>query len=384
MSYKDIRIEITGKCNLRCAHCHAAERNEPAKLREELTTDEILRLIKEARRLGIGEFELIGGEPFMHPDIFRIIDACEGTVNICTNGLFFTDKTLEELARRHERLRDFCISIDGIEAHTRMRSGSRADHVLEGIRRLKVAIPSARVLIQTTCTALNIPEIMELYEVLKQSDVLPHTWSLNMFWMAGRGIQNYPLLFIQNVEQLMRMYGNLIVQHREDGRPFVLNIYNVYNSLIADEENEGYEDYLRMTLETHPCEYHREKLCVRSDGSVEFCNSLHCVSANIRDTGSLQNAIAQPAFQSFHELRVRDLVECPNCRYLPLCGGGCRGEAVTHQGSLLEPDRMACRMMTLVEELILPILTKKELKKYRSLILPNGSFPRVQGFNTHP
>lgn len=80
VSYKDIRIEVTGRCNLRCVHCHAADRSAPEVVSRELTTQEILKIISEASEMGIDEFELIGGEPFMHPKIFRIIDACKGTV----------------------------------------------------------------------------------------------------------------------------------------------------------------------------------------------------------------------------------------------------------------------------------------------------------------
>lgn len=372
--YEKIRIEITGACNLRCRTCHAADRSAPEAIRVELTTGEILSLIKEATELGVKEVDLIGGEPFLHKDIWEIIDACPGMVTICTNGHFFTDDNLVMLQKR-QKVREFCVSIDGVEAHDRIRVGSRLALVLEGLRRLKVYLPEARVFIQTTCTQGNIAELMDLYQLLCDKAITPHTWSVNLFWKAGRGVENYPDLRIDDWRLAMQRFAELIVRHREEGRPFVLNIYNTYNSLIADETNEDYEEYIHMDSTVHPCAYHASKLCVRADGAVEFCNSLHCISANIRDTGSLRAAIKSNPFNEFYALSIGDLRVCPTCRYVQLCGGGCRGDAITHLQDIKQPDPIACIMMPLVEEIIMPILTDGERARYRQLIRADLTLP---------
>jgi len=378
VQYDDIRIEITGRCNLKCLTCHAADRNDPVAIKKELTTEEVLAIIAEAQGLGIREFELIGGEPFLHKDLFQIIDACDGTVNICTNGHFFTEKNLSLLAER-KKIRDFCISMDGTESHDRIRVGSSYRKVLDGIAQLKRALPWARVLVQTTCNGQNQDDLMSLYEALFPEEVRPHTWSLNLFWKAGRGIEHFDTLCVRDMKAMMERFRAIILRHRKDGRPFILNIYNTYNSLIADQDHEEYEEYGAMDLTSHPCAYHLGKPCIRSDGSVEFCNSLHAVSVNIREAGSLKNALQSQAFRDFYAFRVGDIRHCPICRYLNICGGGCRGEALTHLKDMRLPDPIACRMMELVESEIMPALSEQEQAKYRKLIRGDLNFPPKPG-----
>ena len=88
---------ITSKCNLHCAGCysrcnHATVDSEPV---EQLTSEEWLRIFREADDLGISFILLVGGEPMLRRDI---IEAAGGIQNILfpvfTNGTFMDDKYL--------------------------------------------------------------------------------------------------------------------------------------------------------------------------------------------------------------------------------------------------------------------------------------------------
>ena len=59
----DVYLFVTNDCNLRCTHCYVSSGDfVPPR---EMTTDEILGLVDQARDLGAARFLVTGGEPFM-------------------------------------------------------------------------------------------------------------------------------------------------------------------------------------------------------------------------------------------------------------------------------------------------------------------------------
>ena len=64
-------IIVTNKCNLRCIHCHLSS---GTALENEMTTEEIFRVIDEAKDLGVKRLIISGGEPLVRNDIMSIIE----------------------------------------------------------------------------------------------------------------------------------------------------------------------------------------------------------------------------------------------------------------------------------------------------------------------
>jgi len=62
-------IEITDRCNLKCAHCYRTQ--ESLNL---WNVDNFEKALKELKELGTLHIVLAGSEPMMHPDIVRIIE----------------------------------------------------------------------------------------------------------------------------------------------------------------------------------------------------------------------------------------------------------------------------------------------------------------------
>jgi radical SAM family protein/4Fe-4S single cluster protein len=72
-SRKDIEIDITYNCNLRCFNCNRSCRQAPTK--ENMGLEQIEKFIKESKDKNIKwrKVSLVGGEPCLHPDILKII-----------------------------------------------------------------------------------------------------------------------------------------------------------------------------------------------------------------------------------------------------------------------------------------------------------------------
>ncbi len=138
----DVYLFVTNDCNLRCTHCYVSS-GEYVPPRE-MTTDEILGLVDQARDLGVSRFLVTGGEPFMVRDICDIIGhiTAESELVVLTNGMFFNDRNLERLKESVGRGGiSFQISLDGptAELHDAIRGKGAFERTTEAIPRVIAA-----------------------------------------------------------------------------------------------------------------------------------------------------------------------------------------------------------------------------------------------------
>ena len=111
-------ISIINSCNLRCQGCWV----DVGAKQEKIELDAMNRMITEARQMGNSFFGILGGEPFMHPELMDILAAHRGAYfQVFTNGHFITD----DVARQLRRLGNVTplISVEGNEIVSDQRRG---------------------------------------------------------------------------------------------------------------------------------------------------------------------------------------------------------------------------------------------------------------------
>lgn len=123
-------------CNLACDYC--CSRSSPRAARRALGADRIRRLVTEGARAGVREVYLTGGEPFMLPDLDRIVAHCTDRLptTLLTNGMLWRGNRLRTLqAMPRERL-TLQISLDSAapERHDRHRGRGSWRRAYDGIR----------------------------------------------------------------------------------------------------------------------------------------------------------------------------------------------------------------------------------------------------------
>lgn len=113
-------ISITNSCNLRCQGCWV----DVDKPQSVISFADMDRLIRNAKGHGNSFFGILGGEPFLHPDLVRILRAHPDCYfQIFTNGHFITDEMAADLRRAGNATP--LISIEGTEAVSDVRRGRK-------------------------------------------------------------------------------------------------------------------------------------------------------------------------------------------------------------------------------------------------------------------
>jgi radical SAM protein with 4Fe4S-binding SPASM domain len=94
-------LEVTFRCNLRCAHCYIGDNRFGTPDNQELSKSEIFGILDEITDAGTLWFLLTGGEPFLRPDfldIYRYAAHKGLIVTIFSNGTLLTPRIVAELA----------------------------------------------------------------------------------------------------------------------------------------------------------------------------------------------------------------------------------------------------------------------------------------------
>jgi len=126
-------------CNLRCDYC--CVRSSPTAPRRALGLERVRRIASEAAELGVGEFFVTGGEPFLLPDIGEILTACAAAAptTVLTNGMLFAGRRLENLRTLPRERVTLQISLDSPtpERHDRHRGSGTWARAWKGIERAR-------------------------------------------------------------------------------------------------------------------------------------------------------------------------------------------------------------------------------------------------------
>ena len=123
-------ISIINNCNLKCQGCWV-DVQAPRKMIDKATLN---RVIRDAKKRGNSYFGILGGEPFLHPDLLDVLDAHPDCYfQIFTNGQLITEKVAERLRRAGNATP--LISVEGTAtvSDERRGRGNVLNRTLQGI-----------------------------------------------------------------------------------------------------------------------------------------------------------------------------------------------------------------------------------------------------------
>lgn len=134
-------IDLTYRCNNSCRHCWLWISPDSPEAENELTFDEIKRIVGEARRLGCRKWNISGGEPMLRPDfedIFDYITRNSILYTLNTNGTLITPDIARLMKRKGSKLVSLYGATAEVHDHITRTPGS-FEAFMRGISYLKEA-----------------------------------------------------------------------------------------------------------------------------------------------------------------------------------------------------------------------------------------------------
>lgn len=165
-------ISILNSCNLRCQGCWV----DVDKPREALRLDELNKIVNDAKKHGNAFFGVLGGEPFMHPELFDFLDAHPDCYfQVFTNGQMITAKAAATLRKLGNATP--LVSVEGSETVSNERRGGK-DVLNRTLRGLQNCL-DAKLLtgVATSLCKTNIDDLLSEAWLQKLIDMGVHyTW----------------------------------------------------------------------------------------------------------------------------------------------------------------------------------------------------------------
>jgi molybdenum cofactor biosynthesis enzyme MoaA len=172
-------IQVAGTlCNLECTHCFISS-SPTNRSHAMMSLADVRPYLEEAGRLGVREYYLTGGEPFLNREILEIIEAALalGPVTVLTNGLLIRPETaarLRALSDASAYSLDLRVSIDGADAaaNDKVRGEGTFDRIVAAIRVLARAGLNPVVTVTEACEgALSTQGRGRLLDFLRRCDL---------------------------------------------------------------------------------------------------------------------------------------------------------------------------------------------------------------------
>ncbi len=326
--FDSLVLEITDTCNLRCPHCYV---ESASSKHNNLSSEDILRAIREAYEIGIRNISLTGGEIFTRSDIFEILDQIyaiskDMRLYLYTNGTLLTENMFRQMNFK-QKLK-LIISLDGSspEIHNRIRGKNSFERTIRSIELAREF--NYPVVLQCTIFSHNINDYKNLIEFAEKLGV--EKLIFNPLQMLGRLRKNVKLK--PSVHELARLDENIerFVKSRCEKNPFNVKVYGPLHWARTRMCYTG--RWIRCS--SHP------SIHIFQDGSISFCQFYRNLSKklNIKKI-SLAKAISSWEFTRIKKLNVVDhIYACQSCTFKYICGGGCRGIANHYGKNFFDPD----------------------------------------------
>lgn len=261
-------VSPTMRCNLRCYGCYAG-----SYAKRDLDFDAIVRVLEEAKGMGIYFVVISGGEPFVWDRIFDLFEA-EGDMyfQVYTNGSLIDEDVAERLAEVGNVLP--CISVEGLEQETEARRGKGSFRKIVGamdeLRTRGVIFGFSATATRHNNDFIVSDEFVDFYE----NKGCFIGWYFNYVPVGRRPDMD----LMPTPEQRIRRRRRLLELRRQR------------RMLLADFWNDG-------PLTGGCIAGGRSYLHINSNGDIEPCVFTHFAVDNIRDK-SLKEALSSGFFQA--------------------------------------------------------------------------------------
>ena len=270
-------IEITKKCNMKCAFCcQELDKN----VGPELSMSEWKKIIDEARSLNVFKIHYMGGDPLLRNDFFEIIDytSKQGIyLSFTTNGTLFNESMSSKL-RKIENLLPVQVSVHGESNKScdfyriREEDWEKSINCINLLRKAKIPFG-----IKTVISRLNYKNIYNISSFLAEKEAKTITFLHLLPIGAGEKMEKDCKFskkeILEIVRQIEKSKTNFPSVHF-DYRPFL-------NTYFPRKAKTELDEYIK-------CPAGSLDMRIRADGKVLQCSSIRVPIDDVKNK-SLKN-----------------------------------------------------------------------------------------------
>jgi len=343
-----LAINLTQRCNLACEHCYLDATTLRGGSDDELSTDEVCKLLDNIADMDNGTMVVLtGGEPLARRDIEQIVQhgsARQLAMVLGTNGALLTRERTRAL--KDAGLMGAGISVDSLDPtfHDQFRGQIGSwQKTMNGIENCRQAGLSFQL--HFSITDGNAHELNDMIEFARLSEARV----LNIFFLVctGRG-ESFsdisPLRYekcLKEIIQAQNKHEDLIIRAR--CAPHYKRVAHQLApdsplNQISGREGDGCIAGIHYARITH-------------DGKVTACPYIDTAVGQIRQQDFSQIWIDADDFKTLREPRLNG--RCGRCEYQKLCGG-CRARPVAAGEGLMDEDSF-CSYVPGTAQVIVPL-----------------------------
>ncbi|SHH32808.1 radical SAM/SPASM domain-containing protein [Thermosipho atlanticus] len=291
---KIVEVELTTICNYSCLHCYCFA-GKPSS--NELTTEEVKKVIKDLYEAGVEIIDLVGGEPLTRKDIFELISygrKLGANLMLNTNASLATKQVVKKLKEVNPDLH-IGISIDGHikKIHEFVRGAGTFEKTMTGLQNFLTEGFNVTIL-----HVINKQNYKYFEDMVQFARKFGMNLYVDRFVPVGRGELFKDILtptkeMIQYVNEIIKKYANEV------------NFY-------VEENISGGE-----------CTAGKTHASVLVDGTVVPCGHFRY------DPEYYMGNIKKMSFKEIWEAFDPSILtrDCENCKLFEECKGGCRAFA---------------------------------------------------------
>ncbi len=307
-----VDIQITSVCTQGCPHCYASS----VFRGKHIPFDDLCRIFDQCADSGVLQVALGGGDPLLHPDFVRILEAVRlrGMVpNVTTSGAYFTPENLRAL-------RKYCgavaLSLEGVGSRYSERRSLGWEGFCESLDVMhENQIPTV---LQVTVSAGNLYELPEIVSFALTRELYGVIFLAFKPVGRGDGFDN-PLSSCPGAEvsdALARAFRRLS-GHTRVG-------YDCCLSAVIAGMNENIFGHANEDLEG--CSALRGSVGISVNQEIVPCTFVeHLPCGNLQETSvhDCWHGKSAADFREKHEAAVAQDSVCSRCSYAQKCMGGC-------------------------------------------------------------
>ncbi|AOY75344.1 radical SAM/SPASM domain-containing protein [Clostridium formicaceticum] len=322
-----VYVEITSKCNLRCLHCY----NESGSKDNILSLNEIENLVYSIKKSENHGFAISGGEPFMHPQIFEIIELLNKNdikPNVISNATLINEKICEKLKKYKC---SFQISLNGscAKVHESICGTGTFNKTIAGIKNL-ISMGTSDISINIVLNKNNANDVVDIIKIITELGIT--NIEISSINMLGRAEDNKEeiALDIMEIDELVNTWSRNEYIQKMKKKDIKIRFPQYSNGcpLLSDDSTEAIKINPRID----------------SLGNVHICQSFE---SNAHIIGNIRENVLYDII--YNNIRLANVIkelkddrdnmkECKLCIWQKMCPRGCpaislmRGSTKTTDG----------------------------------------------------